>query len=81
MSSLGQRVAIERKSEEFDERDIVKMKAIVAEDRTFRDLERSCKIELEHELSLQAQESLIVFVDAETFDEKKKNSWGRPESL
>jgi hypothetical protein len=78
MSSLGQKVAIERKVE-FDERDIVKMRATVLEDRTLRDLERSCKIEVEHELSLQTQASLIVFVDPELFDEAKKRSWGRPE--
>jgi hypothetical protein len=78
VSTLGQRIAIERKTVEFDEKEIARMKAAVEEHKILRIQEQSCKIDIEHDLAIEEQNKLIVLVDEETFDEMKARSWGRP---
>lgn len=78
ISSLGQRIAIERKSEEFGA-SIVRMKAVIEEDNALRAQEKRLKIAIEHEIALEEQAKLIVFVDEKTFDEMKAQNWGRPD--
>jgi hypothetical protein len=77
LSTLGQRIVIERKVE-YDEKEIERMKAIADEDRRLRIEEYDCKIDIEHDLAIAEQNKLIVFVDEKTFDEMKEKTWGRP---
>jgi hypothetical protein len=53
-STLGQRVAIERKTVTFDEKGIARMRAVAEEDRLLRNEEQVFKIEIEHELAIEA---------------------------
>ena len=82
ISSLGQRIAIERKivrgGSPVSEAEIVRMKASVAEDKAWRQAEFDSKIDIEHQLAIAEQSKLIVFVDENEFDEMKANSDGRP---
>ena len=77
LSTLGQRIAIERKVE-YDEEEIARMKVIADEDKRLRLEECDCKIDIEHDLALEEQAKLIVFVDEREFEEMKERSWGRP---
>jgi hypothetical protein len=80
ISSLGQRIAIERKivRHDYDEKEIARMKATADEDRRSMVEERRCKIDIEHELAIEEQAKLIVRIDEQTFERMKAHSDGRP---
>jgi len=83
ISSVGSRVAIERVvvnsgGNQFDEAEITRMKQTVAEDQAWRKVERDSKIDIEHDIAIEEQSKLIVFVDEKEFEEMKQRSWGRP---
>ena len=68
ISSLGQRVAIERRTEhrDLDEREITRLKASIEEDKFWRAREEDCKIDIEHQIAVEAQAKLIrSYTDAE----------------
>jgi hypothetical protein len=80
ISSIGQRIAIERKivRHDYDEKEIARMKTTADEDRRLRIEERDCKIDIEHQLAIEEQAKLIILIDEKTFDEMKAQSFGRP---
>ena len=64
VSTLGSRIAIERivvndGGNRFDEKEIAKMKASIAEDSSWRKAERDSKVDFEHQLALEHQALLV----------------------
>jgi hypothetical protein len=68
ISSLGQRIAIERKvvNHDFNERELLRIKATADEDRRLRIVEQDCKIEIENEIAIAERTKLTrVYSDEE----------------
>jgi len=68
LSTLGQRVAIQRKIEHRDlnESDIARLKATADEDKLWRARELACKIDVEHAIAVEERMKLVrVYSDKE----------------
>jgi hypothetical protein len=57
LSTLGQRIAIERKTEhrDLDEKDITRLRATIDEDKLWRAKEHDCKIDIENDLAIASR--------------------------
>jgi hypothetical protein len=74
LSSIGQRVAIERKvvNHDFNERELLRIKATADEDRRLRIVEQDCKIEIENEIAIEERTKLTrVYSDDEWLEIEK----------
>jgi hypothetical protein len=84
LSTIGSKIAIERvvvnsEGNQFDKAEITRLKQTVAEDQAWRKIERDSKIDIEHDIAVEEQNKLIIFVDEGEFEEMKARSWGRPD--
>jgi len=76
VSSLGQKIAIERQiaRPDLSEKDIVRMQAVAEEDKRQRSIEQDCKIEIEHELGVEALTKITRLYTDEEWRELERTS-------